>query len=112
MINVISIVLTAVLGFISTVLASILLHSVKENKALKCKKDEELEKRETALETGVRQLLSVRLEEIYDKYAESNTIPKRAYSRWMKLHSAYKDLHGNGTFNHMKEEIESKHIIG
>lgn len=96
---------------VSGVLLFILQSVIRENRELKRKKDIETEEEKKALENGVRQLLSVRLEEIYDQYADSESIPRRAYDRWMKLHKAYKGLHGNGTFDHMKEELEEKHII-
>lgn len=109
--DIIPIIISIITSVTSAMLIFVLQAKVRENTELK-KKNEEAEKnRETALETGVRQLLSVRLEEIYDQYAESDTIPKRAYTRWMKLHDAYKGLHGNGTFDHMKLEIEEKHIV-
>lgn len=104
-------ILTGIVSLITAMLAFILQSVIRENKELKRKKDEAENRRETAIETGVRQLLSVRLEEIYDQYSDSPTIPRRAYDRWMKLHSAYKGLHGNGTFDHMKTELEEKHII-
>lgn len=103
--------ITILVSLVSGVLVFILQSVIRENRELKHRKDTETEAREKALETGVRQLLSVRLEELYDQYADSETIPRRAYDRWMKLHSAYKDLHGNGTFVHMKEELEEKHIV-
>lgn len=103
--------LAIVTSVVSGVLLFILQSVIRENRELKRKKDMEIEEREKALENGVRQLLSVRLEEIYDQYSDSETIPRRAYDRWMKLHKAYKGLRGNGTFDHMKEEIEEKHII-
>ena len=95
---------------VSAILVFILQTFIKENRDLKKDKEEKEKQRETALENGVRQLLSVRLEEMYDLYAESDEIPRRAYSRWMKLHKAYKGLNGNGTFDHMKEEMQEKHI--
>lgn len=104
-------IITAIVSIVSGVLVFILKSVIKENRELKKNKDAETESITAALQNGVRQLLSVRLEEIYDQYAEVDTIPRRAYDRWMKLHSAYKGLRGNGTFDHMKEEIESKHII-
>lgn len=94
----------------SALLIFILQAVIRDNMRLKKQKDEDAANREKAIETGVRQLLSVRLEEIYDRYLESETIPRRVYDRWMKLHKAYKGLHGNGTFDHMREEIEEKHI--
>lgn len=102
---------TIIVSIISGVLVFILQSVIRENRELKHRNDKEIEIRERALENGVRQLLSVRLEELYDLYADTDTIPRRAYDRWMKLHAAYKDLHGNGTFDHMKEEIEQKHIV-
>lgn len=103
--------ITILMTITSGVLVFILQQVIRENVELKRKKDAEVEEETKALQNGVRQLLCVRLEEIYDQYADSETMPRRAYDRWMKLHSAYKGLHGNGTFDHMKEEIEEKHII-
>lgn len=104
-------VLAIFTSIISGVLVFILQSVIRENKELKRKQNEDNTVRENALETGVRQLLCVRLEEIYDCYANSETIPRRVYDRWMKLHAAYKGLHGNGTFDHMKAELEEKHIV-
>ena len=103
--------ITILVSLVSGVLVFILQSVIRENRELKHQKDTDMETRERALENGVRQLLSVRLEELYDQYADSETIPRRAYDRWMKLHAAYKGLHGNGTFDHMKEELEEKHIV-
>lgn len=104
-------IITIVISVITGILVFVLQHYIKENIKLKKKQVLIEQQKETALETGVRQLLSVRLEEIYDRYAESPTIPKRAYTRWMKLHDAYKGLHGNGTFDHMKAELNEKHVV-
>lgn len=103
-------VITIAVSVVSAMLVFILQGVMRENHRLKTEKDKERSNQATALETGVRQLLCVQLEEIYDKCSESETISSRTYSRWMKLHDAYKGLHGNGTFDHMKEEIEEKHI--
>ena len=99
-------------------LAFLLQSQIKENRKLiekqeaeKAQKEAERAAKEEAIINGLRQLLSVRMEEMYDRYEESSTIPRRAYSRWMKLHLAYKALNGNGTFEQMKEELKSKHII-
>ena len=105
------IILSIATSVVSAMLVFILQFVIRENIRLKKEKDEAAFNKETALETGVRQLLSVRLEEMFDQYSVSETIPKRAYDRWMKLHQAYKGLHGNGTFDHMKEEIKDKHIV-
>lgn len=104
-------ILTGLVSLVTAMLVFILQSVIRENKELKRKKEDAENRRETAIETGVRQLLSVILEELFDRYSDSPTIPRRAYDRWMKLHSAYKGLHGNGTFDHMKAELEEKHII-
>lgn len=104
-------VITVLVSLVSGILLFILKDVIKENRELKKTQDVETQTITSALQNGVRQLLSVRLEELYDQYADTDTIPRRAYDRWMKLHSAYKGLKGNGTFDHMKEEIEEKHII-
>ena len=103
--------ITIATSVVSAILIFVLQGQLKENRKLIKAREEEQMKKESALETGVRQLLCVRLEEIFDQYADSDTIPRRVFDRWMKLHQAYKGLHGNGTFDHMKEEIEEKHII-
>lgn len=104
-------IITIVTSVVSAMLVFILQAVLKENAKLKRQREEEERNRETALETGVRQLLCVSLEEIYDQYIGKDEIPLRVYDRWMKLHKAYKGLHGNGTFDHMKEEMEEKHLI-
>ena len=106
-----AIIIAIVTSVVSAMLVFILQSMIRENRRLRKEKNDESQNRETALETGVRQLLSVRLEEIFDRYSDSDTIPHRVYDRWMKLHKAYKGLHGNGTFDHMYNEIEKKHIV-
>lgn len=101
-----SIAVSILSSVVSAMLVFVLKSVVNDNRRLK----EERAKRDIAFENGLRQLLSVRLEELYDQYADSDTIPRRAYDRWRKLHSAYKDLHGNGTFTHMDEEMGEKHV--
>lgn len=105
-------IISGLLTIVTGILVFVLKTVISENRDLKRKEDSENETRQKALENGVRQLLSVRLEELYDNYADSETIPRRAYDRWMKLHAAYKGLKGNGTFDHMKEELREKHIVG
>ena len=110
-------IITIICSVISAMLAFILQSQIKENRRLAKEKEEERSKAEEehlkrgeALEEGVKQLLSVKLEEIYDRYSDKDTIPSRAYSRWKKIHKAYKGLNGNGTFDHMNEEMDKKHI--
>lgn len=104
-------VISIATSIVSAMLIFILQSQIKENRKLKKEKEDKEKQKESALENGVRQLLSVRLEEMYDRYADSETIPRRAYDRWKKLHKAYKELNGNGTFNHMDEEMDEKHIV-
>lgn len=104
-------VITFLITVVSGVLVYVLQQVIRENRTLKKEKEEASVAWRTAVEDGLRQLLSVKLEELYDKYAESETIPRRAYTRWMKIHAAYKQLHGNGTFDHMHAELDEKHII-
>lgn len=104
-------IMTFVVTVVSGVLVFMLQQEIRENRKLKKEQEEAACVWRTAVEEGLRQLLSVKLEELYDKYAESDTIPRRSYSRWMKLHAAYKKLHGNGTFDHMHDEIDEKHIV-
>ena len=110
-------IITIVCSVVSATLAFLLQSQIKENRRLAREKElersnveTERAKREEALEEGVRQLLSVELEELYDRYSDKETIPTRVYSRWKKLHKAYKGLNGNGTFKHMDEEMVKKHI--
>lgn len=110
-------VITIICSVVSAMLVFLLQSQIKENRRLANEKEEERAKaennrikRDEAIETGVRQLLSVQLEELYDRYSDTNAIPGRAHSRWKKLYDAYKGLHGNGTFEHMNVEMESKHI--
>lgn len=110
-VNALAYIVTIATSVASAMLIFILQSLIKENRKLKKEKEESEKQKESALETGVRQLLSVALEELYNMYAESDSIPRRAYERWKKLHGAYKGLHGNGTFTHMDSEMDEKHII-
>lgn len=102
--------ITILCSVVSAMLVFVLQSQIKENRSLLKAKEDDKNTQEEALIEGVRQLLSVRLEELYDRYSNSDSIPARAYSRWKKLHKAYKGLHGNGTFIHMDEEMDNKHI--
>lgn len=110
-------ILTILTTVVASVLAFLLKSQIKENRRLAKEKEEaraqaeaQRVKRDEAIEEGVKQLLSVKLEELYDRWSDSDTIPSRVYSRWKKIHKAYKGLNGNGTFNHMDEEMDEKHI--
>ena len=62
--------ITIAISVTSAMLVFILQSVLKENNRLKEEREVEKKNKETALETGVRQLLSVRLEEMYEKYSE------------------------------------------
>lgn len=109
--------LTILTTVVASILAFLLKSQIKENRRLAQEKEAaraeaeaQRAKRDEAIEEGVKQLLSVKLEELYDRWADSETIPSRVYTRWKKIHKAYKGLNGNGTFNHMDEEMDEKHI--
>lgn len=102
---------------VATILAFLLKSQIKESRRLAQEKEasralaeSKRAKRDEAIEEGLKQLLSVKLEELYDRYSDSDTIPGRVYSRWKKIHKAYKGLNGNGTFDHMNVEMDQKHI--
>ena len=100
-------IITIVTSVVSGVLVFILQSVIRENRNLL----REREAKKELKENGVKMLLSVNLEGIYDKYANSTTISSRAYSQWKNLYRAYKGLNGNGTFVHMDEEMDDKHIV-
>lgn len=109
--------LTILTTVVASILAFLLKSQIKENRRLAQEKEAaraeaeaQRAKRDEAIEEGVKQLLSVKLEELYDRWADSETIPSRVYTRWKKIHKAYKGLNGNGTFNHMDEEMDEKRI--
>lgn len=110
MMNTLAVVISIASSVVSAMLVFALQGAIREIIKSKNQKDEATSEFNEALENGVRQLLSVHLEELYDRYADCETISIRAYSRWKKLHTAYKGLHGNGTFDHMAEEIENKRM--
>ena len=110
-------VISIVCSVVSATLVFLLQSQIKENRRLAREKELELSnaeeervKRDNALEEGVRQLLSVELEELYDKHSDKEKVLTKINSHCKKLHKAYKGLNGNGTFKHMDEEMEKKHI--
>ena len=104
-------IITIVTSVVAGVLVFILQSVIRENRNLLREREAKKAEKESALENGVKMLLSVNLEEIYDKYANSTIISSRAYSQWKNLYRAYKGLNGNGTFVHMDEEMDDKHIV-
>ena len=95
-------VITAVFGFISTMLAYLLQQSHKENKRLK----EEQKKRATALEDGVVCILRKHLMDEHELWTAKGFITPKALESGLLMYKAYKSLGGNGMIDHMEEEIQ------
>ena len=100
--DVLSIVVTTVFGFISTMLAYLLQQSHKENKKLK----EEQKLRATALENGVVCILRKNLMDEHNAWMEKGYITPKALESNLLMYKAYKSLGGNGMIDHMEEEIQ------
>ena len=100
--DILSIVITVVFGFISTMLAYLLQQSHKENKRLK----EEQKKRATALEDGVVCILRKHLMDEHELWMSKGYIPAKALESGLLMYKAYKSLGGNGMIDHMEEEIQ------
>ena len=100
--DIVSIVVTAVFGFISTMLAYLLQQSHKENKRLK----EEQQKRAKALEEGVVCILRKHLMDEHEMWVAKGYITPKALESGLLMYKAYKSLGGNGMIDHMEEEIQ------
>ena len=100
--DILSIVITAVFGFISTMLAYLLQQSHKENKRLKA----EQQKRATALEEGVVCILRKHLMDEHEFWMKKGYITPKALESGLLMYKAYKTLGGNGMIDHMEEEIQ------
>lgn len=104
--DILSIVITAVFGFISTMLTYLLQQSHKENKRLKA----EQQKRATALEEGVVCILRKHLMDEHELWMKKKYITPKALESGLLMYRAYKSLGGNGMIDHMEEEIQQLHI--
>lgn len=100
--DIVSIIVTTVFGFISTMLAFMLQQSYKENKRLK----EEQKKRATALENGVVCILRKLLMDEHSYWMSKGYITPKALESGLLMYKAYKSLGGNGMIDHMEEEIQ------
>ena len=100
--DIISIIITAVFGFISAMLTYLLQQSHKENKRLK----EEQQKRATALENGVVCILRKHLMDEHEIWTGKGYITPKALESGLLMYKAYKTLGGNGMIDHMEEEIQ------
>ena len=100
--DILSIVITAVFGFISTMLTYLLQQSHKENKRLK----DEQQKRAAALENGVVCILRKHLMDEHEFWIAKGYITPKALESGLLMYKAYKALGGNGMIDHMEEEIQ------
>ena len=100
--DILSIVITAIFGFISAMLAYLLQQSLKENKKLK----EEQKKRASALENGVVCILRKHLMDEHEIWTAKGYITPKALESGLLMYKAYKTLGGNGMIDHMEEEIQ------
>ena len=98
--DILSIVITAVFGFISSMLAYLLQQSHKENKRLK------EEQSATALENGVVCILRKHLMDEHELWMAKGYITPKALESGLLMYKAYKSLGGNGMIDHMEEEIQ------
>lgn len=105
-------IITVTLSVVSAVLAFLLKGVISENKALRTKRKEEEEKKESALSDGVLALLRIQLIEYHDKYMIRDVIPVYVLENWDDLFQAYSGLGGNGTIKRMNDDIQAKRIGG
>ena len=94
----------------AAMLAFILQSVIKENRALKQKKETEEDEHRKALENGVQCLLRAKLIEYHTKYMEEGSISSHGYENWDMMYKSYTALHGNGMIEHMNDDIEKLHI--
>ena len=99
------ILIDVVLGFASVMLAFMLQQTMKENKALKDKKEQEQSQHEKALEDGVVCILRKHLMDEHDIWVTKGYITSKALESGILMYKAYKTLGGNGMIDHMEEEI-------
>ena len=97
-----SIVISAFLGFVSTMLVYLLQQSHKENKKLK----QEQQKRHTAMEDGLVCILRKHLMDEHELWMRKGYITPKALESGLLMYRAYKSLGGNGMIDHMEDEIQ------
>ena len=101
--DILSIVITAVFGLISTTLTYLLQQSFKENKRLKA----EQKKRSNAIEDGLVCILRKHLMDEHELWTSKGYITPKALESGLLMYKAYKALGGNGMIDHMEEEIQN-----
>ncbi len=104
--NILSIIVTTIFGFVSTVLAAVLVQKIKENDELKKKQ----ENRSSALEDGVVCILRKHLMDEHELWMAKGYITPKALESGLLMYRAYKALGGNGMIDHMEQEIQELSI--
>lgn len=101
MIDILSIVVTAVFGVLSTMLVYMLQQTHKENKKL----HKDRQNRRAALEDGVVCILRKYLMDEHETWMAKGYITPKALESGLLMYKAYKTLGGNGMIDQMEEEI-------
>lgn len=63
-----------------------------------------------ANQKGTMLLLKVQLIEYHDKYMKLGEIPTYAYTNFVEMYEAYRELGGNGMITKMYNEIQELHL--
>ena len=101
-----AIVITAVFGFVSAMLAYMLQQKMKENAELKTKQEQEKTQHEKAMEAGVLCILRKHLIDEHNIWTAKGYITSTALESGLLMYKAYKGLGGNGMIDLMEEEIQ------
>ena len=103
--NIWGIVITALFGFVSAMLAFVLQQKIKEINDLKTEQKTKKTKHEEAMEAGVVCILRKHLMDEHNYWMAKGYITSTALESGLLMYSAYKGLGGNGMIDHMEEEI-------
>lgn len=104
--EIITIIITTVLSFVSGMLLFLWQRSLKENRELKNEKQRKRRERDTALENGVVCILRKHLMDDHEYWMAKGYITPKALESGLLMYKAYKSLGGNGMIDHMEEEIQ------
>lgn len=102
-----AIILTAVFGFVSAMLAFVLQQKMKEIKDLKTKQAQQKTQHEEAIENGILCILRKHLMDEHSYWMDKKYITPTALESGLAMYRAYKMLGGNGMIDHMDEEIRA-----
>lgn len=99
-------VYTGLVSVAVAMLTFLLQTQIKENCKLKQEKELNAQKKEKALEKGVRCLLRSELTRQYNDITNKGSVTLREYGDWTDMYEAYEGLGGNGPVKHMRETLE------